>query len=181
MGSNRFTLTGAFHRAGWRTVGWEPGNTGAWPEGRFYGYDSIVDSRTMGYRGPSFGWAPMPDEYALSSLGRAEFTPGHRPVLAEIPLVSSHAPWAPLPEPVPWNAVGDGSIFDPMPAEGQQPGRCGRTGSGSGPRTRSRSSTRWTSSCLRRGYRSDDLVIVALGDHQPASIVSGQGASRTSR
>ena len=79
VGSDRFTLTGAFHRAGWRTVGWEPGVTRAWPEGRFYDYDSIVDSRAMGYRGPSFGWAPMPDEYALSSLGRAEFGPGHRP------------------------------------------------------------------------------------------------------
>jgi len=179
VGSDRFTLTGAFQRAGWRTVGWEPGVTRAWPEGRFYDYDSIVDSRAMGYRGPSFGWAPMPDEYALSSLGRAEFGPGHRPVLAEIPLVSSHAPWAPLPASVPWNAVGDGSVFDPMPAEGQQPGQVWPDGE----RVRAAYAQSIVYSMDQlvsfvERYRSDNLVIVVLGDHQPASIVSGQGASR---
>jgi hypothetical protein len=179
VGSDRLTLTGAFHRAGWRTVGWEPGNIGDWPEGRFYEYDSVVDSRTMGYRGPSFGWAPMPDEYALSSLGRAEFGPGHRPVLAEIPLVSSHAPWAPLPTSVPWNAVGDGSVFDRMPAEGEQPGQVWPDAQ----RVRAAYAQSIVYSMdqlvsLVEHYRSDDLAVVVLGDHQPAPIVSGQGASR---
>ena len=82
--SDRFTLTGAFAKAGWRTVGWEPGVTRAWPEGAFYHYDQIVDSRTMGYHGPAFGWAPMPDQYALAALQRQELAPGHAPVMAEV-------------------------------------------------------------------------------------------------
>ena len=39
----------------------------------------------------------MPDQYTLSAFQRYEPAPGHAPVMAEIPLVSSHAPWAPLP------------------------------------------------------------------------------------
>src|SRR3954465_11221703 len=122
VASDRFTLTGAFAKAGWRTVGWEPGVIRAWPEGAFYHYDQVVDSRSMGYRGPAFSWAPVPDQYTLAALQRLELAPGHVPVMAEVTLVSSHAPWAPLPAEVPWEAVGDGAVFDPMPAAGDQPG-----------------------------------------------------------
>jgi hypothetical protein len=179
VGSDRLTLTRAFQRAGWRTVGWQPGVTRAWPEGRFYGYDTIVDSRGMGYRGPSFSWAPMPDEYALASLGRAEFGPGHPPVLAEIPLVSSHAPWAPLPRTVPWDQVGDGSVFGPMLAQSAQPSQVWPDPV----RVRAAYARSIVYSIDQlvtfvEQYRDDDLVVVLLGDHQPASIVSGQGASR---
>ena len=179
-GSDRLTLTGAFHRAGWRTVGWEPGITRDWPEAAFYDYDTVVDSRSMGYRGPSFGWAPMTDEYALASLGRAELAPAHhRPVLAEIPLVSSHAPWAPLPEAVPWDDVGDGSVFDAMPAAGAQLSQVWPDAA--------RVKAAYADSIVYsmdqlvtfvEQNKDDDLVVVALGDHQPASVVSGQGASR---
>jgi hypothetical protein len=51
VSGDRLTLTGAFHRAGWRTVGVEPGNTKYWPEGDFYGYDQVYDSRTLGIPG----------------------------------------------------------------------------------------------------------------------------------
>ena len=42
--------------------------------------------------------------------------------MAEIDLVSSHTPWAPLPRMVDWTSVGDGSVFAAMPAQGQSPG-----------------------------------------------------------
>jgi hypothetical protein len=179
VGSDRLTLTRAFQRAGWRTVGWEPGVTRAWPEGAFYGYDRIVDSHDMGYRGPSFSWATMPDQYALASLGRAEFGPEHPPVLAEIPLVSSHAPWTPLPRTVPWNEVGDGSVFDQMPAQGAQPSGL-LTDSARAQAAYARAIVYSLDQLVTfvQRYRDDDLVVVLLGDHQPASIVSGQGASR---
>src|SRR4029453_18334941 len=44
-GSDRFTLTGAFGRAGWRTVDVLPANRRDWPEGDVYGYDQIYDAR----------------------------------------------------------------------------------------------------------------------------------------
>ena len=99
-------------RAGWRTVDDVPSNYQDWSVGRsFYNYDKIYDRRNVGYRGPSFSYAAMPDQYVLSALRQRELAaPHHRPVMAEIDLVSSHTPWAPLPHMVDWNAVGDGTV-----------------------------------------------------------------------
>ena len=96
--TDRLTLNQAFRRAGWRTVGVSPGTTGDWPEGAFFGFDKLYDSRTLGYRGPNFSWATMPDQYTLAAFQRLELAAADRPpVMAEIQLVSSHAPWAPIP------------------------------------------------------------------------------------
>ncbi len=179
VASDRFTLTGAFAKAGWRTVGWEPGVTRAWPEGAFYHYDEIVDSRAMGYRGPPFSWAPVPDQYTLAALQRRELAPGHAPVMAEITLVSSHAPWAPLPAAVPWETVGDGDVFDPMPAAGDQPGAVWAD-----PATVKAAYVQSVTYSLQtlisfvERYGDDDTVLVLLGDHQPAQVVTGPDASR---
>ena len=54
----------------------------------------------------------MPDQYTYAEFQRLELTPGHQPVMAEIDTTSSHTPWVPLPSMVPWNQVGNGSIFD---------------------------------------------------------------------
>ena len=71
--SNRLTLARAFQRAGWRSVGTMPANDRAWPVGStFYDYDKVYDQRNLGYRGPRFGWPPMPDQYTLLALQRRE-------------------------------------------------------------------------------------------------------------
>jgi hypothetical protein len=45
-----------------------PGND-AWPEGAFFGYDKVYNSRSR-LSGPKFGWSPMPDQYALVAYER---------------------------------------------------------------------------------------------------------------
>ena len=63
LASDRLTLASAFKRAGWRTVDDVPSNTRDWPEGEsFYQYDKVYDSRNVGYRGPKFSYAAMPDQ-----------------------------------------------------------------------------------------------------------------------
>ena len=53
VASDRFTLSDAFKRAGWRTVGDVPSNDAAWPEGTsFYHYDKIYDGTQRRLRGP---------------------------------------------------------------------------------------------------------------------------------
>src|SRR4051812_16012685 len=123
VGGDRGTLSGAFKRAGWRTVADVPSNTQDWPEGStFYGYDTVYDARNTGYAGPRFGYASMPDQYILAAFQRLELArPNHAPVMAEIDLVSSHTPWAPLPHLINWAKVGDGSIFDTMAGDGPSP------------------------------------------------------------
>jgi hypothetical protein len=179
MASSRLTLTTAFGKAGWRTVSDIPSDDRTWPQGvSFYHYDRLYDRRDVGYRGPTFSYASMPDQYSLAAFQRLELAPGHRPVMAEIDLVSSHTPWTPLPRMVPWDRLGDGSVFDPMPAQGLTPAAAWRD-----PATVRRLygesvqySLRALVSWVTRSH-DDNLVLVMLGDHQPATTVSGAGAN----
>jgi hypothetical protein len=176
VASNRFTLSDAFKRAGWRTVSDVPSNSRDWPQGTsFYHYDKLYDARNVGYAGPNFSYASMPDQYTLSALHRMELAkPTRAPVMAEIDLVSSHTPWAPLPHLVDWNKVGDGSVFDGMPAQGQSPDVVWRNSN----RVRAAygQSIQYSLSALISFVQTSgnkNLVLVLLGDHQPATIVSG--------
>ena len=178
--SDRLTLSGAFKRAGWRAVVEDPANKRTWPEGSaFYHYDKIYDRRNVGYRGPGFGLPPMPDQYVLSALHRLELARRHRPPLfAEVDLISSHAPWTRIPRLIPWNEVGDGSIFDRVPAEESTRARlfgdAGRARSAYG---HSIEYTMSTIASYVQHYGDDNTVVVLLGDHQPATVVTGQGAN----
>jgi phosphatidylglycerophosphate synthase len=178
--SDRLTLSGAFKRAGWRAVVDDPANKRTWPEGSaFYRYDKIYDRRNVGYRGPGFGLPPMPDQYVLSALQRLELSRRHRPPLfAEVDLISSHAPWTRIPRLIPWDAVGDGSIFDRVPVE--ESTRAKLFGDAARARAAYGHSIEYTMSTIVsfvQHYGDDKLVVVLLGDHQPATIVTGQGAS----
>jgi len=174
----RVTLTRTFKRAGWRAVGAMPGNRRAWPEGStLYRYDRVYDRRNFGYRGPAFGLPPMPDQYTLLALQRRELAKRHRPPLfAEVDLISSHAPWTRIPRLIPWDDVGDGSIFDRIPAEES----AGLFGDAERARAAYAHSIEYSLSTIFsfvQRYGDDDLVLVVLGDHQPATVVTGEDAS----
>jgi hypothetical protein len=174
--SGRFTISRAFRRAGWRAVGLMPQNKRRWRVGsRYYRFDKLYDRRNLGYRGPGFGLPPMPDQYVLHALQRRELARRHRrPLFAEVDFTSSHAPWTRIPRLVSWDDVGDGSIFDRVPALKSNesvlfshPDRA---------RARYGDSIAYTMrtifSFVRR-YGDDDLVLIVLGDHQPARIITG--------
>jgi hypothetical protein len=179
-GSDRFTLSGAFKRAGWRTVGMVPSTDEDWPEGEsLYDFDKVYDSRNVGYAGPEFSYATMPDQYTLSAFQRLELArPNRGPLMAEIDLVSSHTPWVPLPRMIDWSMVGDGSVFDEMADAGESPDDVWpdpqRVQAAYG---RSIEYSWETVISFVETYRPEDLVLIVLGDHQPATIVSGSDAS----
>jgi hypothetical protein len=179
--SHRMTLTGAFRRASWRTVGVMPGNDSAWLESESLGYDQIYGAKDLGYNGPRFSWATMPDQYTLSRFEHTERrTRDRQSVMAEITLVSSHAPWEPIPRLVEWGHVGDGSIFDTMAAANDPPEAI-LTRNPMRVRADYRASIEYSLSSLIsyvETYGDDNLVLIFLGDHQPSPIVTGQGASR---
>jgi phosphatidylglycerophosphate synthase len=177
---DRLTLTRAFKRGGWRAVGAMPGNRRAWPAGSdFYHYDQVYDRRNLGYRGPGFTVAPMPDQYTLLALQRRELAKRHRPPLfAEVDLISSHAPWTRIPRLISWGDVGDGSIFDRLPAE--ESTRASLFGDAERARAAYAHSIEYSLSTIFsfvQRYGDDNLVLVVLGDHQPATVVTGHGAS----
>ena len=180
MTSDRMTLTRAFDSAGWRTVSVVPSNKEPWPQGAsFYGYDTLIDSRNMGYRGPAFSYALVPDQYTWQHFYDRELAAPHEPLMAEIDFVSSHTPWTPLPRLVPWAEIGDGSVFDPQPAEGPAPMEVWPDAE----RVREAygKSVEYTLGAMfsfLHTYDQPDLVLVVVGDHQPSRIVSGPDAGR---
>jgi hypothetical protein len=175
--TDRRTLTSAFWRAGWRTVGVMPGNVKEdWPEAAFYGYDQVHDSRDLEYQGEHPGFT-MPDQATLAAFERLEHAlPGNGPVMAEIPLVSSHAPWSPIPRLVGWNEVDDGSVLGPSPAPEELLAR-----DTTQLRADYRRAIEYSLSTLIsyvETYGDDNLVLVFLGDHQPAPIITGDNATQ---
>ena len=180
VSSHRLTLPEAFHRAGWRTVAVMPGTTAPWPESAFFGYDKVYDSTHLGYRGPAFSWATMPDQYALSAFQRLERAGPHPPVMAEVAMVSSHAPWEPTPRLVPWNRVGDGSIFDPQAAR-RDPPEAILTRDPARVRADYGDAIAYSLNTLidyLDTHGDDNTVLVLLGDHEPSPVVTGATTDR---
>src|SRR5215469_14272694 len=179
VASRRFTLSDAFDKAGWRTVNDSPENDPVWPPGtRFYHYDKLYNRFNVGYHGPAFSYASMPDQYTYAEFQRNELTPGHKPVMAEIDTVSSHYPWAPLPTMVPWNKVGNGSIFDSMAPRGHVPlsalesAKLERKGYGKSIQYSLQALTSWVTE-----LSDPNLVLILLGDEQPDTPITSPGAS----
>ncbi|MFI7672665.1 CDP-alcohol phosphatidyltransferase family protein [Actinophytocola sp. NPDC049390] len=177
--SPRLTLSGAFDRAGWRTVGVSPSIVADWPEAEFFGYEQAYVRDNVGYRGPNFSYAKMPDQYTMAALQRNELAATDRePVMAEIDLVSSHIPWTHLPRMIDWDDVGDGSIYDPMPAQGRTKAEVwADTGKVRAAFGDSIEYSLHTVISFLTTYGTDDTVLVFLGDHQPSPVVSGENAS----
>jgi hypothetical protein len=176
--SDRFTLDSAFARAGWRTVDVEPANIGDAPGPKF---DKVYDERDLGYRGERFTFNSMPDQYTLAKLQEQELSaPGHVPVFSRIVMLSSHAPWSPVPQLSDWNNVGVGYEFKATPES------AGRNWDLLAPdRTEVRTdyghSVEYSLSTLISyvmTYGDDNLVLVFLGDHQPDSVVTGPTTNR---
>lgn len=182
MASDHLSLTKAFKKTGaWDTVGVMPGVQKGWPEAKYYGLDNVYNAFEMGYQGPKFSWSTMPDQYALEAFQRLEHgrTGRDKPLMSEIILTSSHQPWAPIPEMVDWDTMGDGSVFEGIEKAGRKASdviadsAASKEEYGKSIQYSVTALTQW----LER-YGTDDTVLVVLGDHQPIARVSGDNASR---
>ncbi|MEV0909623.1 sulfatase [Streptomyces hokutonensis] len=179
--STRATLTSYFQKTGaWRTVGIVPGVRKAWPEGKYFGLDNIYDSTHLGYNGPYFSWTPVPDQFSLQSFEDLEYGKKNRdPIMAEIILASSHNPWSPIAHTIPWNQLGDGTIFNQIKKEGTNPTEVWK--SAKRVRTEYRKAIQYSVDSLTQWmqrYGNKNTVLVFLGDHQPVPTVTGGTADR---
>jgi hypothetical protein len=179
--SGRQSLARYFNRAGYRTLAVMPALSRPWPEGEFWGFDTIWRTEDMGYAGPHFGWAAIPDQYTLDFIHRQEKRRRDRPLFIEYALISSHGPWEPLPPLLDdWESLGDGQVFrtmapPPSPSSAYQPAWNDIT-------RKYVDSVDYTLKTLQEyltRYVTDDSLIIILGDHQPAPLITGEGASRS--
>ena len=144
----------------------------------YYHYDKIYNRYQVGYHGPTFTYASMPDQYIFSALQRLELCKTHRkPLFAEVDTVSSHMPWNRIPQLIRWKQVGNGSIFNKTPMIHE-------TGAFWSNPTRVKAAygtsivySMNTLTSFVQHYGDKNLVLIVLGDHQPLPIVSGHNAN----
>jgi hypothetical protein len=178
LSSEQDFLSDDFAATGHATRVIAPAIVRPWPEAKALGFDQRFDAAALGYRGPGSGWVGIPDQFSLHRFSRIredQAEPGFNLLL----LISSHAPWLPGP-PV----LADWSQLDraqPWPAWTPPP--------------RDRLVYLRDTERLKNRYPhalayslevlfqwaldhlgSDDILLI-LGDHQPATLITGSGAS----
>lgn len=178
LASPRRTLFHFAQQAGRRSVAIMPAHVLPWPEGAYFGFDAIYNAPDLGYRGQPFNWVTMPDQFTLTAFERLELSRRDRaPLVAQVVLVSSHAPWVPVPEMVPWDAVGDGRIFDQWALSGDPPEVVWRDHDRVRDQFRQaidyslRTVGDWAA--RQAGDPDQAPLILVMGDHEPARFVSG--------
>ena len=105
--------------------------------------------------------------------------PGRGPLFAELALVSSHAPWPIIPEVIDWDAVGDGAVYQ-SDAPAAAPDAIWAQGRDT-VRTAYRRSLEYSLGSLVswvETYGDENTVLVVLGDHQAAPLLTAPGAGR---
>src|SRR5690606_13752881 len=144
----------------------------------YFGYEQLYDAAALDYRGIPFKYVTMPDQFTLSQIQRRERQgSGRRPVMAEIALISSHAPWTPIPDLIDWSRVGDVTEFNQMASSGYRPDQVWSDLERL--KDQYRSSVVYGINTLvsyLQEYGDENLVVMVLGDHQPMPLIA-EGAS----
>ncbi|TVP49069.1 MAG: alkaline phosphatase [Halomonas sp.] len=177
LNSGHSTLVDDFSVTGQRTLNVMPAITMAWPEGEAYGFDQIFAAKDIDYAGPALHWVTMPDQFTLDYAQRNLM--GEGPLFAQIALISSHAPWTPiLPVIEDWSLIGDGQIFAPWETAGDPPEVLWQE------IERIRDHYAWSvdysvkvTGRWAERVVDDNTLMIALGDHQAAPLITGDDAS----
>ncbi len=174
LDSQRPTLYHYAQKAGFQTIAVMPGIRLDWPEADFFGFDDVLDSHSLGYKGEAYNWVTMPDQFTLSAFDRLKRSQSPRqPIFAQIALISSHAPWVPIAPVIEWDAIGDGTIFSQWANTGDPPEVVWRDADRV--RDQFRQSVDYSLkvafSYAQQQYPNTPLIII-LGDHEPARFVS---------
>lgn len=182
--STRPTLVGHFRKHGYRSVALMPGLHSAWPEGAYYGFDQIYDAASLAYTGPAFGFWRIPDQFSMGRLHQLELadTDG-RPRFIVFPTITSHLPFEPVPPVVAdWTFAYEGAApagfneqLDPATVQ-ELLNQIPDWQRLQGPYLRSIDySLRWLSEYLRQ-LAPRPMLMLIVGDHQPAATVVGRDA-----
>ncbi|GBD44985.1 hypothetical protein HRbin40_02482 [bacterium HR40] len=173
----RSTLAHLFQRSGHRTLLAMPAVGGPWPESARLGFASFLPAPAFGYAGPPFGFAPVPDQFALAVLAREWFgatRPLRPPLFALVVLATSHAPFTPVPQLVPWEELGDGRVLARFSTEAEPAAELWRQ-----PERLRAAYSRALGYSLDAAFAFAARIlqrctlVLILGDHPPAAAISG--------
>ena len=177
LASPRRTLLHYAQGEGRRTVAIKPAHVFPWPEGAYFGFDAIYNAPDLGYAGERFNWVTMPDQFtlhALDRLERAQPQGARTPLVVQVALVSSHAPFLPVPPVIEWEEIDDGTVFNQWASTGDPPEVVWRDHD----RVREKFRLAIDYSLQAVGawaahHADDPPLIVMLGDHEPARFIAG--------
>ena len=174
----RPTLVSLFRSHGYETFGFYPALNWDWPEKAFYGFDRFYDRRDLDYTGPHFGYWWIPDQVAIARFEQiAPVRPDSPPRLLFFPTITSHIPFRPVPPYQPdWQRVTTERPFDDDEVARALADKVDWLDMFPAYVRMMEYNYRWIGGYLARPAPRDYLLILA-GDHQPASSVSGKGAS----
>jgi hypothetical protein len=170
--TTRETLPRYMIAAGYRAIAVMPGIKTPAPDHAFWGFQRSYYAADLAYPGPPFGWFGIPDQYTLRQFDVGEAAPGHAPLFAQIVLVSSHTPFAPVPPFVAHPGAGD--LFrDVAQSEWQRV---------YAPPDWAHLETPYLASVVYDlkalgawlAGRPGDALVVILGDHQPPGFIAGE-------
>jgi hypothetical protein len=168
-------MASIFGKNGYRTVSVMPGTRFAFPQGSYFGYQQNYYAWHFDYKGPSFSWAPMPDQYVLDWVRRREcMTPG-KPLFVRYALISSHASFNIQPPYIAdWETIGDGSIYNALepvlfPTEWSNLKNAGEA------YLRSLEYEFDILGDYLAHFVTADALFIILGDHQPNLQLTGPG------
>nr|WP_299240601.1 alkaline phosphatase [uncultured Halomonas sp.] len=183
LSQRQSTLNDDFRKTGHRNLAIMPALTQPWPQGQRLGYDRIFTARNIPYRGPSLNWVTMPDQYTwrFFETQRQAHEP---PLFAELALISSHAPWTPILPIADWESLeqDQDSVFEQwarLKERAQTPEDLWQD--------LDRVREHYTQALdyalaaafgYAERYLQDEALLVLLGDHQPAPLITGENASR---
>ncbi len=172
LASGRRTLFHMATEAGFESLAIMPAITLNWPEARPLGFTRVLDAAALNYAGRPYNWVTMPDQFTLRAVEQARAA-ATAPLFAQIALISSHAPWVPIPPMVGWEAINDGRIFDQWADDGDPPEVVWRDHDRVRAAYRSAVDYSLTAALSFAARQADDPpLIVLLGDHPAAGFVS---------
>jgi len=164
-----------FRKNGYRTVSVMPGTRFAFPQGVYFDYEQVYYAPHFNYRGPTYGWASMPDQFVLDWVHRQEMLPRHQPLFIRYALISSHAAFNIQPPYIPdWETIGDGSLYHDretvyFPFYWRNLHQAGEA------YLRSLEYEFTLLGDYLSRYVTADTLIIILGDHQPPVQLTGPG------
>ena len=176
LASKRPTLLSAFRQRNYETIGVGL-YSGRTPESSFYQFDHLYSAQDLQYRGPEIGVWKVPDQFAMARVAQ-----WHPPALAGpsrfvfFPTLASHLPFGPTPSvESDWRALIEQSTVDTV-----QPTTVHAQVDWDNLTPAYSRSLTYTFDWLT-GFLDQDhprgCVLILLGDHQPASSVSGPEAA----
>jgi hypothetical protein len=176
--TQRETLITLFKANGYQTFGVYPGVFWPWPERAFYRFDQYVDGPALAYPGPAIGYWKIPDQFSVAKLESLYPRQGSaKPRFTFFPTITTHLPFSPVPPfQSNWSQLLSEQPFDEGDLQRALAERPNWTQMRLDYMRMMAYAYQWLGTYLR-DHAGRDAFYIFVGDHQPASSVTGEGAN----